>query len=82
MVLPAHGTRGATHIAFAIAESDRDAWRAHLQSHGIAIEYETSWTNGGWSLYFRDPAGNSLDLATPRLWQLPEPPWLDSTPDT
>jgi catechol 2,3-dioxygenase-like lactoylglutathione lyase family enzyme len=27
---------------------------------------------GGRSFYFRDPAGNSLELATPRIWGLPE----------
>ena len=29
---------------------------------------------GGYSLYFRDPAGNSLELATAALWGFAEQP--------
>ena len=29
------------------------------------------WPRGGRSLYFRDPAGNSVELVTPGLWGLP-----------
>jgi hypothetical protein len=38
----------------------------------VAIEHEATWPRGGRSFYFRDPAGNSLELATPRIWGLPE----------
>ena len=38
----------------------------------VAIEQEMAWPRGGRSFYFRDPAGNSLELATPRIWGLPE----------
>ena len=39
---------------------------------GVAIEQEMTWPRGGRSFYFRDPAGNSLELATPRIWGLPD----------
>ena len=39
-----------------------------LAEQRVAIEREVDWPGGGFSLYFRDPAGNSLELATPRLW--------------
>ncbi len=29
---------------------------------------EVNWDQGGTSLYFRDPAGNSIELAPPTLW--------------
>jgi NADPH-dependent FMN reductase len=33
--------------------------------NGIAIESKVQWELGGQSLYFRDPNGNSLELAMP-----------------
>jgi catechol 2,3-dioxygenase-like lactoylglutathione lyase family enzyme len=38
--------------------------------NGIAIESKVQWELGGQSLYFRDPDGNSLELATPGLWSI------------
>ena len=70
--LPAHGTTAAGHAAFAIREADLDAWRQHLVGRGVRIEHEHRWPTGGHSIYFRDPAGNSIELATPKLWQLME----------
>jgi len=66
--VPNHGARGPLHIAFAVEECDRDKWQSRLQTHGVEIEESLDWPQGGWSLYFRDPAGNSLELATPRIW--------------
>ena len=43
------------------------------QAGGCAIEHEQAWPRGGRSFYVRDPAGNSVELATPRIWGLPEP---------
>lgn len=70
--VPAHGARGPGHACFAVAEADLDGWKAHLLAAGVAIEQEMAWPRGGRSFYFRDPAGNSLELATPRIWGLPE----------
>lgn len=67
---PAHGAHGPGHIAFAMAGDQVDAWRGRLAQHGVAIETEVTWPGGGFSLYFRDPAGNSLELTTPRTWGL------------
>lgn len=66
--LPAHGTTGAAHICFGIAAEDFDAWRDRLTSHGVSIEHEHSWARGGRSLYFRDPCGHCLEVATPGIW--------------
>src|SRR5512135_3911529 len=69
--LPAHGARGPGHFALGIDAEALEAWRRRLQNHGVAIEHEATWPRGGCSLYFRDPAGNSVELITPGLWGLP-----------
>lgn len=70
--VPPHGATGPGHVAFAVAESDLSAWRARLAEAGISIEAEIAWPRGGRSIYVRDPAGNSVELASPKLWGLPE----------
>jgi catechol 2,3-dioxygenase-like lactoylglutathione lyase family enzyme len=70
-LLPAHGSRGPGHFALGIATEDLEAWRRRLGEHRIAIEHEETWPLGGHSLYFRDPAGNSVELITPGVWGLP-----------
>ena len=50
-----------------------EAWRERLREYRVAIEHEEAWPRGGHSLYFRDPAGNSVELITPGLWGLPDP---------
>src|SRR5690242_9685529 len=69
---PTHGTRGPGHVCFACREDEIDTWHEHLQSHGIAIEHVHHWPGGARSLYFRDPSGNSVELASPKIWGLPE----------
>jgi len=66
--LPPHGARGPGHVAFAATSEDLDAWRDRLDVHGVTIELDYEWPHGGRSLYFRDPAGNSLELAVPEIW--------------
>ena len=68
--VPPHGATGDGHMAFAINENEIDSWRRHLQQRGVAIETEVLWPQGGRSIYFRDPAGNVLELAPPALWTL------------
>ncbi|MFK5980137.1 MAG: VOC family protein [Rhizobiaceae bacterium] len=63
-----HGTKGATHVCFSAPKGAIEAWTAHLQENDIAIESEITWKNGARSVYFRDPAGNSLEFAEPKLW--------------
>jgi catechol 2,3-dioxygenase-like lactoylglutathione lyase family enzyme len=68
--LPAHGAIGPGHFAMGIALEDLAAWRERLRDH-VAIEHEETWPHGGHSLYFRDPAGNLVELITPGVWGLP-----------
>lgn len=66
--IPEHGPTGAGHIAFVIEDDERPIWRDHLTRRGVSIEKEVEWEDGGVSVYFRDPAGNSVELAPPRIW--------------
>lgn len=64
--VPPHGATGPGH--FCLASSNLDAWRRHLEARGIAIEADFRWPTGARSLYFRDPAGNSVEIAEPQIW--------------
>jgi len=66
--IPKHGAQGAGHIACSVEPSALPAWRERLQQAGVPIETEIAWPQGGHSLYFRDPAGNSVELATSSIW--------------
>ena len=67
-VVPGHDGAGRVHIAFAIDRSDLTPWESRLEALGIPIESRVTWESGGVSLYFRDPDGRFVELATPGLW--------------
>jgi hypothetical protein len=69
-VRPSHGAKGPGHFALGIS-ANALAWRKRLIETGVVIENEVSWPGGGKSLYFRDPAGNAVELVTPGLWRTP-----------
>ncbi|MDR3634087.1 MAG: VOC family protein [Isosphaeraceae bacterium] len=69
--LPPHGARGPGHFALGIPAESLDSWRTRLSNFGVPVEHEESWPAGGHSLYFRDPAGNLVELVTPGIWNLP-----------
>lgn len=66
--IPSHGRSGAGHLAFAATDEEREQWKRRLTDAGVAIEAEIDWKQGGRSLYFRDPAGNSIEFAPLTLW--------------
>jgi catechol 2,3-dioxygenase-like lactoylglutathione lyase family enzyme len=68
--VPTHGAFGPGHVAFAMSADAIESWRAQLRRNGVEIEAEITWPSGGQSLYFRDPAGNSVELATAQTWGL------------
>lgn len=69
--VPSHGASGAGHVAFAATGAELDALAARLPAAGVPIEAEVRWPgSGARSLYVRDPAGNSVEFAEPRLWGL------------
>jgi catechol 2,3-dioxygenase-like lactoylglutathione lyase family enzyme len=68
--VPPHGAHGPGHICFRASAAEIDGWRGHLSRRGVAIEADFEWPGGGRSIYFRDPAGNCLEFAEPRIWKL------------
>jgi catechol 2,3-dioxygenase-like lactoylglutathione lyase family enzyme len=68
--VPPHGATGAGHLCFAASADEIERWRARLGRAGVAIEADFDWPQGGRSIYFRDPAGNSIEMAEPRIWGL------------
>lgn len=66
--IPPHDGSGPVHIAFAIPQGSIAAWEQHLNDSHVTIESRVNWPRGGQSLYLRDPAGHSIEIATPGLW--------------
>ncbi|WP_298961884.1 VOC family protein [uncultured Roseibium sp.] len=66
--VPGHDTNGHSHFAFKIASDEMRAWRRYLKETGTPIISEVTWPAGGRSLYFNDPDGNVLELASAPLW--------------
>ncbi len=66
--VPTHGAHGPGHVAFAVASDELDDWLSRLDDRNVTVEQHVDWPNGGRSIYIRDPAGNSVELATRNLW--------------
>ena len=69
-IVPSHGASGPGHVAFTASPAEIEQWKQYLLSCGIGIEQDHHWDNGARSIYFRDPAGNSLEFTSPQLWGL------------
>lgn len=69
--VPPHGAHGPGHACFRAGAAEIGMWRERLRSAGIPIEADFEWPRGGRSIYFRDPAGNSIEIAEPRIWGFP-----------
>jgi catechol 2,3-dioxygenase-like lactoylglutathione lyase family enzyme len=67
-MIPPHDGQGPLHMALAIPEQSLAAWETALATAGVAIESTVHWPRGSVSLYFRDPDGHLIELATPGLW--------------
>ena len=66
--IPPHDGAGRLHVAFAVGEAELADWEARLARAGVEIEGRATWPRGGRSIYFRDPDGHLVELATPGLW--------------
>jgi len=67
--LPHHDGRGPGHIAFGVSKESLDSWRARLTKDHVDLLREITWESGARSLYFRDPDGYMIELATPGIWE-------------
>jgi catechol 2,3-dioxygenase-like lactoylglutathione lyase family enzyme len=63
-----HDGSGELHVAFSIPAEALEAWEERLRKKRIEVVEKTNWERGGTSLYFRDPDGHLIELATPGLW--------------
>lgn len=66
--IPPHDGAGRLHMAFSISSADLEAWEESLRRSGLVVESKVTWARGGTSIYFRDPDGHLIELATPGLW--------------
>jgi catechol 2,3-dioxygenase-like lactoylglutathione lyase family enzyme len=66
--IPPHDGSGPVHMAYAV--DDTAPWEEHLAAHGVEIESRIKWDRGGTSIYFRDPDGHSIELATRGTWPI------------
>jgi catechol 2,3-dioxygenase-like lactoylglutathione lyase family enzyme len=66
--VPPHGARGPGHLCFSATAEEIESWKAALTAKGVAVEADFEWPQGGRSIYFRDPSGNSLEFAEARIW--------------
>ena len=67
-----HGSTGPGHVCLVANAGRYDELRDRLAGAGIEITHDHEWSAGQRSFYFRDPAGNLLEVADADLW--PEPP--------
>ena len=67
--IPAHDGSGRMHVAFSVGDEEMVSWSERLRTKGVSIESTVNWPSGERSLYFRDPAGILVELATPNLWK-------------
>lgn len=70
IVVPTHGATGEGHLCFRASAEEIEKWHDRLTQAGVEIESDFEWPQGGRSIYFRDPSGNSLEFAEPRIWGL------------
>lgn len=68
--IPPHDGSGSLHFAFAIDRSELAPWEKRLREKGVPVESRVDWELGGTSLYFRDPDGHLVELATPGNWPI------------
>jgi catechol 2,3-dioxygenase-like lactoylglutathione lyase family enzyme len=66
--IPPHDGHGPVHIAFSVAADELAEWEVRLKDAEVEIKGRTKWPRGGESIYFRDPDGHLLELATAGLW--------------
>jgi catechol 2,3-dioxygenase-like lactoylglutathione lyase family enzyme len=70
--IPPHDGAGPVHCAFAVAADALPLWERRFAARGVVLEGRTVWPTAkavpSVSIYFRDPDGHLLELATPGLW--------------
>ncbi len=68
--IPPTDGAGNLHLTFSVSTQEVPEWEKWLNQKGVSIESKVRWERGGQSLYFRDPDGHILELATPGTWSI------------
>lgn len=71
--LPIHGAfapPSIIHFALEIEKQNYDNAKHMLNEKDIKIEKEVTWEKGTNSMYFRDPAGNLVEIITHGSWPI------------
>jgi catechol 2,3-dioxygenase-like lactoylglutathione lyase family enzyme len=64
-----HGSSGPGHACLlAAGRSAYEGWRDRVAAAGIELTHEHEWEAGRRSFYFKDPAGNLLEIADGDIW--------------
>ena len=62
-----HGTSGPGHACLQAGRDEYERWRELIESAGVEVVHDHDW-GGMRSFYFKDPAGNLLEIADGDLW--------------
>lgn len=69
--IPPHDGVGYLHFALSIPADALDPWRARLAEKKLPLASTIHWPRTrSTSLYFHDPDGHVVELATPGIWGL------------
>lgn len=63
-----HGSLGAGHACVLASAGEYQTWRERIVRYGVKIVHDQVWDERMRSFYFRDPAGNLLEVASGDLW--------------
>jgi catechol 2,3-dioxygenase-like lactoylglutathione lyase family enzyme len=66
-----HGTSGPGHVCLRADGDEYQRWRERLVVAGVEIVHDSDWGGGARSFYFKDPAGNLLEIADRDFWPQP-----------
>jgi catechol 2,3-dioxygenase-like lactoylglutathione lyase family enzyme len=58
------------HFAFQVDKNDFRLAKQNILNKNIRVEKEITWSNGAQSVYFRDPAGNLVEIITGDAWPI------------
>lgn len=63
-----HGAAAGGHVCLVAEAGEYDGVRERVAAAGAEITHDHEWPRGGRSFYFKDPAGNLLEVADSDLW--------------
>ena len=63
-----HGSTGPAHVCFLATGEGYEDWKKRIAAAGVDITHQETWGTGLRSFYFKDPAGNLLEIAEGDLW--------------